>query len=189
MKELSFRFDWGANERTSMSDSTREKPAVSDTISNPAPLTRREWVTAAGSALGLVLLGRTLSAQKPPLPAVTVYRSPSCGCCGKWSQKMTAHGFKVTEKNMEDVTPKKREVGVPESLWSCHTAIAGAYIFEGHVPPDLVEKILREKPAMLGLAAPGMPQSAPGMDIGHTPYDVIAFQKDGKTRTYATRTS
>jgi hypothetical protein len=156
----------------------------------PPDVSRRDWIKSAGAALGLVLIGQSASGQRQPLPAVTVFRSPSCGCCGKWSEKMIAHGFKVTEKNMDDVTPKKREHHVPAKLSSCHTAIAGAFVFEGHVPPDLVERVLREKPAALvGLAVPGMPQSAPGMDIGREPYEVIAFKRDGTTSVYAKRNS
>jgi hypothetical protein len=160
-----------------------------DIVTSDAPISRRAWIGAAGTALGAVLVARRLDSQKSPLPAVTVYRSPTCSCCGKWSQRMEKYGFKVTEKNLDDVTPKKREQGIPESLYSCHTAVIGAYVFEGHVPPDLVERVVRERPAFRGLAAPGMPQSAPGMDIGHTPYEVIAFERNGKTRVYATRSS
>ena len=155
------------------------------------PSSRREFLKMVGAAVGLAIIGRSALGQpRSPLPPVTVYRSPSCGCCGKWAKRMTAHGFKVTEKNMDDVVPKKRELGVPASLDSCHTAVVGAYVFEGHVPPDLVERVVKERPSLLrGLAAPGMPQSAPGMDIGNEPYEIIAFRRDGKTSVYARRNS
>jgi hypothetical protein len=105
----------------------------------------------------------------------------------KWVAYMRKAGFAVTARDVNDVTPIKREHGVPEELYSCHTAVSGDYIFEGHVPADLVQRVLREKPAIRGLAAPGMPQSAPGMDIGHTKYEIMSFTRAGKTNQYATR--
>lgn len=118
---------------------------------------------------------------------MTVYKSPSCGCCKKWIEHIEKAGFKVTVKDIPDVTPYKKDLGVPAALASCHTGVIGAYLIEGHVPADLIDKLLAEKPAGRGLAIPGMPQSAPGMDIPGQKYDVLLFTTDGKTKVFASR--
>jgi len=91
--------------------------------------------------------------------------------------------------DMADLTEIKRSAGVPGKLESCHTALVGAYVVEGHVPADLIHKMLNEKPAILGLAVAGMVVGSPGMEQGATklPYDVTAFTRDGKTSVYAKR--
>jgi len=153
-------------------------------------LTRRGWLRAAASGVALLLIGKRawparIQGRKPG--EVTAYRSPTCGCCGKWIDRMRETGFTVTERRMDDVTPIKREHSVPEDLYSCHTAVGSGYVFEGHVPPDLVARVLRERPAIRGLAVPGMPASAPGMETGPGRYDVISFTRTGKTSVYAVR--
>jgi hypothetical protein len=77
---------------------------------------------------------------------------------------------------------------VPEKLQACHTALIDGYVIEGHVPADVIQKLLKEKPAVLGLAVPGMPVGSPGMEGGKPePYNVFTFDKDGKTSVYAKR--
>lgn len=125
--------------------------------------------------------------------AVTVYKSPSCGCCAAWVDHMKEAGFAVTTVDQEDVTPIKAQYGVADSLASCHTAIVDAgdgarYVVEGHVPAADVRRLLRERPQVVGLAAPGMPVGSPGMEMpGTTPdrYDVVSFGRDGATRVFA----
>ena len=121
---------------------------------------------------------------------VTVYKSPSCGCCTKWVDHLKANkAFRVVTRDMDDVDPVKDGLGIPARLRSCHVAVAGGYAFEGHVPGDLVAKVLRERPKIAGLAVPGMPVGSPGMEVGtrKDPYDVVAFTRDGKTSVYAKR--
>src|SRR4029079_3263014 len=92
----------------------------------------------------------------------------------------------ATTTNMADVTPIKAQHHVPSALHSCHTAIVGGYVIEGHVPPEDVRRLLRERPAIVGLAAPGMPAGSPGMDVPNSPaFDVIAFDKAGNTKVFA----
>jgi hypothetical protein len=135
---------------------------------------------AAAGTLGL--------AQSPKPVPVTVYKSPTCGCCGKWVEHMRANGFEVTVTDMPDVAPVKDKQGVPSALRSCHTAMVGGYAIEGHVPADLVKKLLQEKPHAAGLAVPGMPMGSPGMEGGaKDAYNVVLFDKAGKTSVYATR--
>ena len=127
-------------------------------------------------------------AQSPKPVSVVVYKSPTCGCCGKWVEHMRANGFDVTVNDMPDVTPVKDKQGVPTALRSCHTAIVGNYAIEGHVPADVVKKLLKEKPNAAGLAVPGMPMGSPGMEgASKDAYNVVLFDKSGKTSVYATR--
>jgi len=122
----------------------------------------------------------------PALPTVTVYKSPSCGCCGKWVEHMKANGFPVVTHETEDVAAHKARLGVPAAMGSCHTAEVGGYLVEGHVPAADVKRLLAEKPRARGLVSPGMPASAPGMDdTRRIPYEILLVGKDGKTATYA----
>jgi hypothetical protein len=121
-------------------------------------------------------------------PQLTVYKSPTCGCCAKWVDYMQANGFTAAVTNLPDVTGVKIKHGVPRQLASCHTTLVGGYVIEGHVPVEDVRRLLKEKPAnVIGLAAPGMPAGSPGMDVPNSPpYEVIAFDKNGGTKVYAT---
>ena len=121
------------------------------------------------------------------LPAMTVYKSPTCGCCKGWVEHAQRAGFRVTVRDTNDVAPVKRAYGVDEKLYSCHTTVVGGYVVEGHVPLEDVKRLLAERPAVAGIAAPGMPVGSPGMEMGtqKDPYDVIAFTKDGKSSVYA----
>lgn len=151
--------------------------------------TRRDWLrlTLAGAATAVVT--RRLPALAPR--KLTVYKSPTCGCCANWVQHVKTAGFAVDAHDVgEDMLERvKTTAGVPASLRSCHVALAGQYAFEGHVPADLVKKVLDQKPKILGLAVPGMPAGSPGMEMGGRAdrYDVIAFTRDGKSWTYASR--
>ena len=107
---------------------------------------------------------------------VIVYKNASCGCCGEWEKHMRTAGFAVETVTLADVTPVKRNLGVPDALASCHTATISGYIIEGHVPAEDVNRLLRERPSAKGLAVPGMPADAPGMALGRgAPYQTLAF--------------
>lgn len=127
-----------------------------------------------------------MSWAAPPLPTVTVYKSPSCICCGKWIEYMKANGFPIVVHDMEDVTAHKLRLGVPPEMGSCHTAEVGGYLVEGHVPAADIKRMLAEKPRARGLVSPGMPQSAPGMDsMLKVPYEVLLLSDDGRVSIYA----
>jgi hypothetical protein len=148
--------------------------------------------TIVAAAAVLVLAGTMAFAQQQApknLPKVTVYKSATCGCCAKWNAHMTAAGFDVTSNDLPDVTPVKDKNGVPAAVRSCHTALVGPYVVEGHVPADLVKKLLAERPAgVVGIATPGMPMGSPGMEgASKDTYNVVTFDKTGKTTVYATR--
>lgn len=128
-----------------------------------------------GTAL-MPFLSNAGSAQTT-LPKMTVSKDPSCSCCGSWVTYLQRNGFVaeiVETANMESI---KAALGVPESLWSCHTAEIGGYVIEGHVPADIIRRLLVERPPSIGVAVAGMPSSAPGMDVPGASdiYDVTLF--------------
>jgi len=103
---------------------------------------------------------------------------------------LRSHGFPVTERNETDLAPVKRRLGVPVALESCHTALVEGYVIEGHVPAELIDRLLRERPKVAGLAVPGMPVGAPGMESPGQPparYQVLTFDRSGRTAVFATR--
>ena len=124
----------------------------------------------------------------PPGPGdIVVYKSPTCGCCGGWADHVRAAGFRVIERDTSDVGAVKRRLGVLPTLGSCHTAMIGGYVVEGHVPADAIDRLLEERPGIVGIAVPGMPAGSPGMESAtpHEPYDVLTFDKDGRTSVFA----
>ena len=122
-----------------------------------------------------------------PLPEVVMHKDPNCGCCGAWAQHLESNGFRVKTVPERDMEAVKRRLAVPQRLTSCHTAKVGGYVIEGHVPASAIKRLLREKPAVAGLAVPGMPVGSPGMEVPGVkaePYDVMAFGRDGKTQVF-----
>ena len=111
---------------------------------------------------------------------ITVYRSPTCGCCGKWIDHMKQNNFNVKDNIVDDMESIKAKYGVPKEMASCHTAIVDGYVVEGHVPAADVMKLLKTKPKVTGLAVPGMVTGSPGMEMGGRvdPYDVMSFDKE-----------
>ena len=146
------------------------------------------WMIWSGSlavVLGVLVL---LVTQQSVAADIVVYKSPTCGCCGKWVEHMESAGFSVEVESRHDLAPIKRELGVPGRMQSCHTAKVGDYFVEGHVPADLVKQLLADKPDIKGLTVPGMPMGSPGMEGPRKdPYNVIAIEKDGRARVYARR--
>lgn len=116
---------------------------------------------------------------------MTVYKSPACGCCQNWVELLREAGFDVEVEDTNSLAAIKAEHGVPAALQSCHTAVVGDYVFEGHIPVEDIVAFLEEEPDATGLAVPGMPVGSPGMEQGNRvdPYDVIAFD-DSSTRVY-----
>jgi len=122
-----------------------------------------------------------------PLPEVTVYKDANCGCCTEWAKHMKAAGFSVRQIDVEDMDSERRRLGIPPQLASCHTAKVGNYLIEGHVPANAVKKVLAEKPAIRGLAIPGMPARAPGMGP-HVPGTLKVYtlpNAGGSSRLYS----
>jgi hypothetical protein len=140
----------------------------------------------------LAALAAVTSASAPPStrhapPSVTVFKDPNCGCCKAWIEHLRKHAFEVTAKDTSDINGPKRTARVPERLYSCHTAFVNGYVVEGHVPAEDIQRLLKEKPKVAGIAVAGMPIGSPGMEVGNRrdKYDVIAFNRDGTTRVFS----
>jgi hypothetical protein len=122
---------------------------------------------------------------------LVVYKTETCGCCGKWVDHMVEAGFdvEVHPVSQQELTAVKAEKGVTPDLASCHTAEIGGYVVEGHVPADDLKRLLAEKPGSVkGIAVPGMPIGSPGMEDPDRPadaYDVVTFTASGETEVFA----
>jgi hypothetical protein len=140
-------------------------------------------LAVAGAALGGLAV-----ASPAPGPAITVYKSAACGCCKKWVEHLQAAGFRVTARDTSDVAAVAAHYGVPHRLTACHTALVGGYVVEGHVPVDVIERLLKERPEIAGVGVPGMPPGSPGMESeAPAHYQILTFDKTGQTTVYGTR--
>lgn len=149
-------------------------------------MTSRLGIGLAAATVVLAAFSRPTVRQSPPV--MLIHKSPSCGCCAKWVDHMKAAGFATKVHDMDDVDPIKDQNKVPVALRSCHTALVGGYVIEGHVPADLIQKLMREQSKRAGLAVPGMVTGSPGMEgLTKQAYDVVSFDGDGKTGVYAKR--
>jgi hypothetical protein len=146
-------------------------------------------------ALGAALFALTLTTgaaapsvdPAPERTKITVYKDPGCRCCKNWIEHLIKHGYGVDAKDTPAMAEVKRTLGVPDALTSCHTAVVNGYLIEGHVPAADIARLLKQRPKIAGLAVPGMPMGAPGME-GPTSqhYQVLSFDKSGKTKIFAT---
>lgn len=120
--------------------------------------------------------------------AIHVYRDPECGCCEAWAEIARKAGYEVTVESRADMPAIKALHGVPDELRSCHTAVAGGYAIEGHVPLKSVARLLAERPDDIrGIAVPGMPRGSPGMEMPDDSidaYTVMAFGAAGDVRAF-----
>ena len=127
--------------------------------------------------------------SQQPSAAIRVYKDPTCGCCEKWVEHLRSAGFVVTVVNAPDVTAIKNKQLVPKQARSCHTGVVSGYAIEGHVPAADVRRFLAKRPAgAIGLAVAGMPFGSPGMEVAGgrvQPYDVLSFDKAGRTSVFA----
>ncbi|MDZ4700357.1 MAG: DUF411 domain-containing protein [Rhodothermales bacterium] len=131
---------------------------------------------------------KPISVAEEVLPTMMVYKSPTCGCCSKWVDHLRAAGMDVKTTDSDDMGSIKERFGVPGKLSSCHTAVVGGYIVEGHVPFEDIQRLLTERPDAVGLAVPAMPVGSPGMEVEGRPadkYNVLLFDANGNQRVYA----
>ena len=143
--------------------------------------------------VGVLFLMLTACAAEADLqqvisPEVTVYKSPTWGCCGDWGEYLEDNGFEVEEINTADLHSIKTQYQVPSSFQACHTAIVDGYVIEGHVPAAEIRRLLQERPDVLGIAVAGMPAGSPGMEVADfdaAPFEVVTFDKDGNIDVYA----
>ena len=114
-----------------------------------------------------------------------VFKTPTCGCCGKWVDLMRTAGFDVSVQEVPDTAPYRRKAGVPDELQSCHTAVVEGYAVEGHVPAAEIQRLIKSREKAKGLAVPGMPMGSPGMEGPRSnAFSVMLFDADGKTSVY-----
>lgn len=151
---------------------------------------RRQDDTESGATSASASTVEASAADVASGPLVTVYKNPNCRCCAEWADHLATNGFRVDIREVADVTPTRAARGVPSDLASCHTAIVDGYVIEGHVPADVIRKLLAERPSVAGLAVPGMPDGVPGMPdpVGkRDPYEILAFERNESRSVYATR--
>jgi hypothetical protein len=185
----------GLGAYTLLADSSQEPDAQATAAPAQAAPNQAATQAPVGEAPGGEAPGREAPGREAPsgatataLPVVTVYKSPTCGCCAEWAEHMQAAGFEVKTVDQADVTPKKNDLGVPMGARSCHTATVGDYAIEGHVPAGDVKRLLAEEPDVAGLAVPGMPIGSPGMEMpgrAQQSYQVYAFSGGRATGVFA----
>ena len=143
---------------------------------------------AIASSLALILSALWWTVPEAAAEDVTVYKTAQCGCCAKWIEHLSCNGFDVTANNLASVDMMRSAYGVPAQLASCHTAVVAGYVVEGHVPADAIQRLLRERPRIKGIAVAGMPAGSPGMEGARAQhYDIISFDAQGKTALYESR--
>lgn len=134
--------------------------------------------------LSLLALANNSVAQSQP--AVEVFKSPTCGCCGQWVKHMRKAGFQVTVHNVLETSATRRGLGIPDRYGSCHTAKVAGYAIEGHVPAADVKRLLAEKPNAVGLAVPSMVPGSPGMESANpVAYKTLLVKSDGSSQVFA----
>ncbi|MEM8683381.1 MAG: DUF411 domain-containing protein [Pseudomonadota bacterium] len=142
--------------------------------------------------VGSLLLGSALAGVAAPAFAaqrkMTVYKSPTCGCCVDWIKHLEDNGFTVEAFDVGNSDARER-LGMPVRYGSCHTGEIEGYAIEGHVPAREILRLLDEKPQAVGLSVPAMPRGSPGMDgpaYGNIvdPYDVLLIDKDGEATVF-----
>lgn len=152
----------------------------------PAP--PQSITVTATPVAGAYASSATLASSSGELIPIKVYKDPDCGCCKEWVKHLEANGFKVETMDMPDLSLLKEKYGVKPEIQACHTAVVGGYVVEGHVPADVIKQMLKDKPAIAGLAVPRMPQGSPGMEGGAKErYNVLTFDRAGRTSVYAQR--
>ncbi len=162
--------------------SNRQSNAPTTTVSRGGLIIALSVIAAL--ATGVIALYR----QPVEAADIVVYKSQACGCCGKWVDHLKANGFRVGVRERNNLQPIKDKLGVPHRPRSCHTAEIGGYVIEGHVPADVIARLLKERPPIKGLAVPGMPMGSPGMEgPRRDAYDILAFREAGPAMVYASR--
>jgi hypothetical protein len=145
--------------------------------------------TAFAFCFAVLLVSPSIAATDGQ-PAIEVWKSPTCGCCGKWVKHLEANGFavKANDTSSAMLDRIKRQSGISEKLASCHTAKVDGYVIEGHVPADDIKRLIEEHPDAIGLTVPNMPIGSPGMEQPGgkaQPYDVLLVKKDGSVAVFA----
>ena len=147
---------------------------------------RSKLIFLASAVLLVVVTGLIVAQQREAKATVTVYKTPTCGCCSKWVDHLREAGFEVETRDLKDLSSIKAQYGVQRAFSSCHTGIVEGYVVEGHVPAEHVARLLEERPDVAGITVPGMPIGSPGMEGPNPqPYEVLSFDKAGHTEVFA----
>ena len=145
-------------------------------------IARWSWLLLLGS-VGLSACSEAAASSTE----ITVYATPTCGCCSGWVEHLRENGFTVQVVYQNDLSAIRAQHHLPEALASCHMGVVEGYAVEGHVPADVIQRMLREKPEILGIAAPGMPVGSPGMEMPDgrvDPYDIVSWDASGPVAIY-----
>lgn len=149
---------------------------------------RKVLVILGVAVIGSIGVFVAFNQQPAKSKNIVVYKDPNCGCCTSWIKHLRRNDFNVEVHDQKNMTSIKSQLDVPSKLQSCHTASIGGYTIEGHVPADLIERLLDEKSELMGLAVPNMPLGSPGMEGPRKDaYSVLAFMENGTTTVYANR--
>ena len=151
-------------------------------------MTRAAVVVLFGAFLAACGGVEAQRAQNAAPAVIEVHKDPTCGCCTLWVDHLRSAGFTVNVTDNDDMAAFKTQHGVPRQAQSCHTGVVNGYVIEGHVPAADIQRMLRERPAVAGLAVPGMPIGSPGMEVpgmAPQPFDTVAFGKDGAISVFA----
>lgn len=159
-------------------------------VAQEQAINKKLWAGITGAVL-LIIISIYGVSHSPVIGSanaeeITVYKSPTCGCCTKWVSHLEESGFEVNAINRNDMPSIKQQYGIASQQQSCHTAIINGYVIEGHVPAADIKRLLTEKPNIHGLTAPGMPMGSPGMEGPRKDaYDVLAIDRQGKTTVFS----
>lgn len=164
---------------------------MNDCNSNHPAKPRLTGVLALLIAALMPFAAQTVWAEPAPGASqtlITVFKTPNCGCCTLWAEHMQEHGFDVDVKSVSETRSLRAHLGIPDSLASCHTAVVGDYWVEGHVPADLISRLLADNPTDIeGIAVPGMPLGSPGMEAPDaSTYEVVTLDDQGTVEVYET---
>lgn len=145
-------------------------------------MTAGSLAALAGAGMYAAISTTTVKADEP---VATLYKNPQCGCCEEYAKYLDANGYEVKVVPTDDLPRIKRQQKVPEDLEACHTVLVDGYALEGHVPVEVVDRLRAERPAVTGIALPGMPLGSPGMNgVKEAPFTIHAFGR-GAPRVYA----
>ena len=144
---------------------------------------KRRTILAAAAGLSTLAVLPTRAASS--WPAIDVFKSATCGCCKAWVEHLKAAGFDVRVTDVDDTTAARKRLGMPDAFGSCHTGSVGGYALEGHVPAADIQRLLKERPKVRGIAVAGMPLGSPGMEAERSQaYNVVLFDAAGKSTIY-----
>jgi hypothetical protein len=150
---------------------------------------RRALLAVIGGAGAAALVGGAVEIMSPPAEArgkVTLYKNPECDCCESYADYLRHNGFEVKVIPTNDLTVMGEKYGIPDSLQPCHLSLLDGYVVGGHIPIEVINRLLSEKPQIAGITLPGMPQGTPGMP-GKKPGPLTIYEiGKGPPKVYAT---